>query len=108
VDRKKDVIISGGENIYSTEVEHLLYEHPDILEAAVVGLPDEIWGETVAAFVVTRADLTLTEADVIDFCKSRLAHFKCPKRVTLLDHLPKTGSGKIAKNRLRSYWAQGS
>jgi acyl-CoA synthetase (AMP-forming)/AMP-acid ligase II len=108
VDRKKDVIISGGENIYSTEVEHVLYEHPDILEAAVVGLPDELWGETVAAFVVAQAGTTLSEADVVDFCKSRLAHFKCPKQVNLLEGLPKTGSGKIAKNRLRSYCAQGS
>lgn len=102
VDRKKDVILSGGETIYSTEVEHVLYEHPAVLEAAVIGLPDPVWGEAVTAVVLPRPDLPRpSERELIDFVKARLARFKAPKAVILTDSLPKTGSGKISKAALR-------
>ena len=101
VDRKDDVILTGGENVYSIEVEDMLYCHPDILEAAVIGLPDPLWGEIVAAAVVAKPDKKLDEEEVIRFCKDRLAHFKAPKKVFLTHHLPKTGSAKIYKYRLR-------
>ena len=101
VDRRKDVILSGGENVYSTEVEAVLYEHPDVLEAAAYGEPDETWGEVVCAAVVPRDGVQLT-ADALDaFCRERLAGFKRPRRVRILDALPRTGSGKIAKRLLR-------
>ncbi|MBI3599582.1 MAG: long-chain-fatty-acid--CoA ligase [Nitrospinae bacterium] len=101
VDRKKDMIISGGENIYSTEVEKILYSHPDILEAAVIGVPDEKWGEAVKAVVVCRNGKTLSEDEVIRFCKERLSGYKCPKSVDFMDSLPKSGSSKILKKVLR-------
>lgn len=102
VDRKKDVIISGGENISSIEVEGALYEHPSILEAAVVALPHEKWGETPHAFVVVKKGETLTEQDVIQFSRSKLAHFKAVTGVTFVEELPKTASGKIQKVHLRN------
>jgi acyl-CoA synthetase (AMP-forming)/AMP-acid ligase II len=101
VDRKKDMIITGGENVYSTEVEHVLYEHPGILEAAVIGIPDDKWGEAVKAIVVLKTGITLDPDEVIVFCKSRMAHFKAPKSVDIIDKLPKTGSEKIAKKELK-------
>jgi len=105
VDRKKDMIISGGENIYSREVEEVLYTHPAILEAAVVGVPDEKWGESVRAVVVLKEGATATEAEIIDFCKEYLAGYKKPKSVEFRDSLPKTGSGKIKKAEIREdYW----
>ncbi|MBW1802651.1 MAG: long-chain-fatty-acid--CoA ligase, partial [Deltaproteobacteria bacterium] len=101
VDRKKDMIITGGENVYSTEVENVLYEHPAVLEAAVIGVPDDHWGEAVKACVVLRSGQTVTENDVIDFCKKNIAHYKAPKTVDVLEELPKVGSGKIFKKGLR-------
>jgi acyl-CoA synthetase (AMP-forming)/AMP-acid ligase II len=101
VDRKKDMIITGGENVYSTEVENVLYMHPDVLEAAVIGIPDPHWGEAVQACVVPKEGRTVSEQDIIAFCKENLAHYKAPKTVVLLDALPKTGSGKIYKKGLR-------
>jgi acyl-CoA synthetase (AMP-forming)/AMP-acid ligase II len=101
VDRKDDVIISGGENIYSVEVDDVLYAHPSILEAAVFGLPDPVWGERVTAAVVLKEDEDVQEEEIIDFCKERLAPFKAPKTVILTDCLPKTGSAKICKYKLR-------
>ncbi|MCM3088496.1 long-chain-fatty-acid--CoA ligase [Bhargavaea ginsengi] len=104
-DRKKDIIISGGENISSIEVEGALYEHPDILEAAVIAVPHEKWGETPHAYVVLREGTGLSEQDVIDFSRSKLAHFKAVTGVTFVDELPKTASGKIQKVHLRNdYW----
>ncbi len=100
-DRSKDIIISGGENISSIEVEDALYRHPDILEAAVVARPDEKWGETPCAFVTVKAGATLTEKDVIEHCRANLAHFKCPKTVVFTE-LPKTSTGKIQKFKLRT------
>ena len=101
VDRKKDMIITGGENVYSTEVENVLYEHPAVLEAAVFGVPDPTWGEAVAAAVVPRPGAALASADLEALCRQRLASFKVPRIWRFLDTLPKTGSGKIAKRRLR-------
>jgi len=101
VDRKKDMILTGGENVYSTEVENVLYEHESILEAAVIGVPDTHWGESVKACVVLKEGCEATEEEIILFCKKDLAHFKAPKSVDFLDALPKTGSGKIYKKGLR-------
>ena len=105
VDRKKDMIISGGENIYSREVEEVLYTHPAVQEAAVVGIPDEKWGESVKAVIVLREGMTATEDEIIDFCKEHLASYKKPKSVEFWDSLPITASGKIKKNEIRDrYW----
>jgi len=101
VDRKKDMIITGGENVYSVEVENVLYAHPAVLEAAVIGVADRKWGEAVKAFVVLQPEQTVSEDDIIDYCKKRIARYKAPKSVEFLDELPKTGSGKIFKKGLR-------
>jgi fatty-acyl-CoA synthase len=104
-DRKKDVIISGGENISSIEVEDCLYQHPAVAEAAVIGVPDARWGETVKALVVLRAADGATEAELIEHCRSRLAHFKCPTSIEIRDALARTATGKLQKFRLREqYW----
>jgi fatty-acyl-CoA synthase len=100
-DRIKDVIISGGENISSIEVEGTLLRHPAIQEAALVGLPDEKWGETPHAFVVLKDGQSATEAEIIAFTRDRLAHFKAPRGVTFVPQLPKTATGKIQKFVLR-------
>ena len=99
-DRSKDIIISGGENISSVEVEDVLYRHPDVLEAAVVARPDEKWGETPCAFVTLKPGRNLTEAELIAFCRQHMAHFKAPKTV-IFTELPKTSTGKIQKFLLR-------
>jgi long-chain acyl-CoA synthetase len=105
VDRKKDMIISGGENIYSREVEEILYTHPAVQEVAVVGVPDEKWGESVKAVIVLRKGMKATEDEIIDFCKERLASYKKPKSVEFWGSLPMTGSGKIMKAEIRDkYW----
>ena len=102
VDRIKDLIITGGENVYTTEVEAVLYEHEAIFEAAVYGMPDERWGEAVHAAVVLKPDAPPTSAaDLIAHCKNLLASYKAPKQVVFLPELPKTGSGKISKRTLR-------
>jgi len=101
VDRKKDMIVSGGENIYPREIEELLYHHPKIQEAAAVGIPDPLWGESVKAFVVLKAGMTLSEAEVIEYCKAHLASYKKPKVVAFIDSLPRNPSGKVLKNILR-------
>jgi len=100
-DRAKDIIISGGENISSLEVEEVLYRHPEIMEAAVVAMPHEHWGETPCAFITPKSEASgLSEADVIDYCRDRIAHYKCPTRV-VFGPLPKTSTGKIQKFVLR-------
>ncbi|MEO1226184.1 MAG: acyl-CoA synthetase [Pseudomonadota bacterium] len=99
-DRSKDIIISGGENISTIEVEDVLYRHPAVLEAAVVARPDEKWGETPCAVVTLKKGMKATEREIIDFCRDNLAHFKCPKTV-IFDALPKTSTGKIQKFQLR-------
>jgi fatty-acyl-CoA synthase len=106
VDRKKDMICTGGENVYSTEVENALYTHPAVLEAAVFGVPDAKWGEAVKAAVVLKPGEQVTEVELIAHCKARLAGYKAPKSVDFLTELPRTGSGKITKQALRGpYWA---
>jgi fatty-acyl-CoA synthase len=100
-DRIKDVIISGGENISSIEVEGAVLRHPAVDEAAVVGLPSEKWGETPHAFVVLRSGESLTEEELIAFVRDRIAHYKVPRGVTFVDELPKTATGKIQKFVLR-------
>ena len=105
VDRKKDVIVTGGENVYSTEVEYALAEHPAVREVAVLGVPDDRWGEAVVAVVALREGHEVDEAALIDFCKDRLTLFKVPKSVDFVEELPRTGSGKITKTPLRErYW----
>jgi long-chain acyl-CoA synthetase len=106
VDRKKDMVLSGGFNIYSKEVEHALASHPDIADAAVIGVPDETFGEAVAAFVETRGDARLTAGQVIDHCRSRLASYKKPKHVYFVDALPRNAVGKVLKNELREMAAK--
>jgi acyl-CoA synthetase (AMP-forming)/AMP-acid ligase II len=101
VDRKKDMIITGGENVYSTEVENVLYAHPEVLEAAVFGVPDEKWGESVEAAIVPRDGAVSSAVDIIRFCRERLAAYKAPKSIDFLSALPRTGSGKIYKKALR-------
>jgi acyl-CoA synthetase (AMP-forming)/AMP-acid ligase II len=101
VDRKKDMIVTGGENVYSREVEEVLYTHPAVSEAAVIGLPDPTWGESVTAVVVLRDGMTATDVEIVATCRDRLAGFKKPKRVEFIDELPKNVSGKILKRELR-------
>jgi acyl-CoA synthetase (AMP-forming)/AMP-acid ligase II len=104
-DRKKDVIISGGENVSSIEVEDCIFSHADVVEVAVVGIPHEKWGETVMALVVVAPGATLTEEDVIDHCRARLTHFKCPTVVEFRASLARTATGKLQKFKLREpYW----
>ena len=100
-DRKKDVIISGGENISSVEVEDTLYEHPDIEKVAVIGVPHEEWGETPKAIVVPAAGVDLTAGEIIEFARENLAHFKAPTRVEFVEGLPETATGKVRKVELR-------
>lgn len=101
VDRKKDMIITGGENVYSTEVENVLYQHPAILEAAAFGIPDDVFGETVAAAIVLRELQEISSEQVISFCREYLSGFKIPRQIFFLETLPRTGTGKISKKMLR-------
>jgi acyl-CoA synthetase (AMP-forming)/AMP-acid ligase II len=100
VDRKKDIIISGGENIYTAEVERIVLEHVAVLEAAVVGLPDDRWGERVTALVVLREGMTIEAADLESFCRERLAGFKVPRRVEVVTELPRNPMGKVQKFKI--------
>jgi fatty-acyl-CoA synthase len=105
-DRSKDIIISGGENISTIEVEQTVVSHPAVLEAAVVAIPDDKWGERPKAFVVLKEGMEATEEDIIAHVRGRLAHFKAPDRVEVVDALPKTSTGKIQKYVLREgEWA---
>ena len=104
-DRKKDVIISGGENVSSIEVEDCIFSHAAVAEVAVIGIPHEKWGETVVALVVVSAGSTATEAEIIAHCRERLAHYKCPTSVEFRDELARTATGKLQKFKLRApYW----
>jgi acyl-CoA synthetase (AMP-forming)/AMP-acid ligase II len=100
VDRKKDVVISGGENIYPVEVENLLLTHPKILEAAVIGTPDEKWGERVTAIIRLKSDQEMTKEELFGWCKEQFPSYKCPRRIEFGD-LPKSPTNKILKNELR-------
>ncbi len=105
-DRKSDMIIRGGENIYPREIDDLLYTHPAIAEAAVIGVPDELYGEEVAAFVVLNNNEIMTEAEIIDFCKQRAADYKCPKTVHFVSDIPKGPTGKLLKRELAKLYAE--
>lgn len=105
-DRVKDMIISGGENIYPTEIENALMQHPAVADVAVIGVPDEAWGEAVKA-MVCRTDPSISEVELIDYCRERLAHFKCPKTVSWMEQLPRNAAGKVLKTELREPFWQG-
>lgn len=106
-DRAKDIIISGGENISSVEVEHVILSHSAVRDVAVVGIPDDLWGEVPKAFIVRHDDLTLNARDIIDHVRDRIAHFKAPREVEFVDALPRTETGKVRKNVLREReWAR--
>ena len=105
VDRKKDIIVSGGENISSLEVEKALLSHPAVLETAIILVPDKKWGEVPKALVVLKPGQQAGEIELIEHCRLRLAHYKCPHSVEFLESLPRTGTGKVLKRDLRmKYW----
>jgi acyl-CoA synthetase (AMP-forming)/AMP-acid ligase II len=105
-DRKKDVIITGGENVSSIEVEDAVFGHPAVAEVAVIGIPDDKWGEMVTALVVVAEGEQVSEQEIIDHCWARIAHYKCPKRVEFRDAIPRTATGKIQKFKLREqFWS---
>ena len=104
-DRKKDVIITGGENVSSIEVEDVLFSHPAVAEVAVIGVPDEKWGETIKALVVLAEGEEVSEADLIAWCKEKAAGFKAPTSIEFRDELARTATGKLQKFKLRAqYW----
>ena len=104
-DRKKDMIVTGGENVYPKEVEEVLYRHPAVLEASVIGIPDDYWVERVHALVVLRKETHATAEEIIGFCRTQIAHYKAPKGVEFVESLPKSPQGKILKREIRKrYW----
>jgi fatty-acyl-CoA synthase len=109
VDRRKDIIVSGGENISSLEVEKALLAHPGVYEAAVIPVPDEKWGEVPKGLVVVKPGSSPTEAELLEFCRSRISHYKCPRSIDFVENLPKTATGKVLKKGLRKkYWNEQS
>ena len=99
------MIVSGGENIYPAEVENVLMQHPAVADGAVIGVPDDQWGEAVKACVVLKAGLKAAEIEIIEFMRERIAHYKCPKSVDFMDAIPRNPTGKILKRVLREpYW----
>jgi len=108
VDRKSDMIIRGGENIYPREIDEVLYQHPAVAAAATIGVPDQLYGEEVAAFVVLKSEREVTEDEIVAFCKERLADFKCPKTIRIVTEIPKGPTGKLLKRELaREFSVQG-
>jgi fatty-acyl-CoA synthase len=107
VDRKKDIIVSGGENISSLEVEKILLSHPAVLEVAIIPVPDQVWGEVPKALVVLKPGMQAGASELIEHCRARLAHYKCPRSVEYLESLPRTGTGKVLKRDLRKKYWQG-
>jgi acyl-CoA synthetase (AMP-forming)/AMP-acid ligase II len=108
VDRKKDMIISGGFNVYPTEVEATLYQHPDVLEACVISVPDDTWGESVKAVVTLRPGREASAQALIAHCRERIADYKSPRTVDFVDELPKNASGKLARKLVREPYWQGA
>jgi long-chain acyl-CoA synthetase len=106
-DRKSDMIIRGGENIYPREIDELLYTHPAVASAAAIGVPDPLYGEEVAAFVVLKEDVPASAEELKEFCRAHLADFKCPKTVTFLDEMPKGPTGKLLKRELAKLFKAG-
>jgi fatty-acyl-CoA synthase len=103
VDRIKDMVISGGVNIYPRDIEEVLIQHPDITDVAVIGIPDEKWGERLKAFVVAEPGQTISEESILEFCKERISSMKTPKDYAFIDQLPRNASGKVLKTDLRKY-----
>jgi long-chain acyl-CoA synthetase len=101
IDRKKDMIIASGFNIYPNEIDDILFEHPKVLEACTIGVPDEYRGETVKAFVVCKQGETISEDELIEYCRTKLAAYKVPKKIDFIDELPKTAIGKFLRRELR-------
>jgi acyl-CoA synthetase (AMP-forming)/AMP-acid ligase II len=99
--RMKEVIIRGGNNIYATDVEAVLYEHPSVLEAAAVGIPHDVLGEDVGAFVVAKPGRSIDTAELREFCVERLADYKVPRQIVVLDALPRNATGKVLKHQLK-------
>ena len=106
MDRKKDMIISGGENIYCPEVESILMSHPKIAEASAIGYPHDLWGEVVRAIVVKKADQALTEQEIIEYCTTKMAKYKVPKSVVFINALPVNAAGKVLKRVLREQYGK--
>ena len=106
VDRTKDMIVSGGENIFSAEVEKVIYQHPTVAMCAVIGIPDDKWGETVHAIVVPKQGQTVTDEEIIGLCRQHIAGYKCPRSIEIRQEpLPMSGAGKILKRKLREpFW----
>ena len=107
-DRVKDMIISGGENVYPAEVENAVFDHPAVADVAVIGVPDDTWGEAVKACVVLKADAVASEADLIKYARGKIAAYKCPKSVDFVDTLPRNPSGKVLRRELRSQYSKAS
>src|SRR5690606_18187064 len=107
-DRKSDMIIRGGENIYPREIDDVLYTHPAVAHAAVIGVPDELYGEEVAAFIVLNAEASATEEEVIAHCREHLADFKCPTQIHFVNEIPKGPTGKLLKRELAELLASGA
>jgi fatty-acyl-CoA synthase len=105
-DRKKDMFISGGENVYPAEIEKVLYEHPAVAQCAVIGVPDEKWGEVGRAVVVTKPGASATEEELLTHCKNGLARYKVPKSVIFVDAMPLSAAGKILKRELKEKYAR--
>ena len=106
VDRIKDMIVTGGENVYSIEVESVIATHPAVAACAVIGTPHEHWGEQVHVFIVRKPAQALEAEELIDFCKTRIASYKCPREVSFVEAMPLSGAGKILKTTLRApFWA---
>ena len=106
-DRIKDMIISGGENIYPAEVENVLMQHPALADGAVIGVPDDTWGESVKACVVLKPGAKASAAEIVEFMRSRIAHYKCPKTIDFLEAIPRNPTGKILKRVLREPYCRG-
>jgi len=106
VDRKKDIIISGGENVASREVEEVFYQHPAVREVSVIGVPDKEWGEAVKAVVALKPGTAATEHELMEFCKARLAGYKKPRSIDFIDELPKNAAGKIDKAGLKRFYKE--
>ena len=104
-DRIKDMIVSGGENVYPIEVEEALSQHPGVLDVAVIGVPDERWGETVKALIVRRPGSTVEAEELVAFARERLAGYKLPRSIEFVDELPRTPTGKVLKRELRARYA---
>ena len=101
MDRKKDMVVTGGENVYSVEVEQAIYQHPDVVECAVIGIPDEQYGEVLFAAIVTQPGKTLTSEQIVEHCRTRIGGYKIPRQMAFVPQLPKSAMGKTLKNEIR-------